>query len=90
MALSSGKIDQYEYLTGKEMLPSNQSQMTKQVHFQNLLWEKLPKKQIKSIGDQVKKTSQSYRAFFKPLNLSNKTNELKQLADIFPDKHLLI
>ena len=23
-ALSSGKIDQYEYLTGKEMLPSNQ------------------------------------------------------------------
>ena len=24
-ALSSGEIDQYEYLTGKEILPSNQS-----------------------------------------------------------------
>ena len=23
-ALSSGKIDEYEYLTGKEMLPSNE------------------------------------------------------------------
>ena len=27
-ALSSGKIDQYEYLTGKEMLPFNQQQKT--------------------------------------------------------------
>ena len=25
-ALSSGKIDKYEYLTGKEILPSNQKQ----------------------------------------------------------------
>ena len=26
-ALSSGKIDQYEYLTGEEILPSNQQQI---------------------------------------------------------------
>ena len=26
LALSSGKIDKYEYLTGKEILPSNQQQ----------------------------------------------------------------
>ena len=26
-ALSSGKIDKYEYLTGKEILPSNQQQI---------------------------------------------------------------
>ena len=26
-ALSSGKIDNYEYLTGKEILPSNQLQI---------------------------------------------------------------
>ena len=26
-ALSLGKIDQYEYLTGKEILPSNQQQI---------------------------------------------------------------
>ena len=27
-ALSSGKIDKYEYLTGEEILPSNQRQIT--------------------------------------------------------------
>ena len=28
--LSSGKIDKYEYLTGEEILPSNQKQITEQ------------------------------------------------------------
>ena len=32
-ALSSGKIDKYEYLTGEEMLPSNQQQITEQAKF---------------------------------------------------------
>ena len=33
-ALSSGKIDKYEYLTGKDILPSNESQITiKIAHF---------------------------------------------------------
>ena len=32
-AFSSGKIDQYEYLTGEEILPSNQQQMIEQVKF---------------------------------------------------------
>ena len=32
-ALSSGKIYKYKYLTGEEMLPSNQSQIIKQVQF---------------------------------------------------------
>ena len=29
-ALSSGKIDKYEYLTGEEILPSNERQMVEQ------------------------------------------------------------
>ena len=29
-ALSSGKIDKYEYLTGEELLPSNQQQIIEQ------------------------------------------------------------
>ena len=33
LAFSSGKIDQYEYLTGEEILPSNQPQMIEQVKF---------------------------------------------------------
>ena len=32
-ALSSGKIDKYEYLTGKEILPSNQQQIIEQTKF---------------------------------------------------------
>ena len=32
-ALSSGKIDKYEYLTGKEILPSNQEQIIEQAKF---------------------------------------------------------
>ena len=32
-ALSSGKIDTYEYLTGEEILPSNQQQIIQQAKF---------------------------------------------------------
>ena len=32
-ALSSGKIDKYEYLTGEEILPSNEQQITEQAKF---------------------------------------------------------
>ena len=32
-ALSSGKIDKYEFLTGKEILPSNQKQIIEQAKF---------------------------------------------------------
>ena len=31
-ALSSGKIDKYEYLTGEEILPSNQQQIIEQAY----------------------------------------------------------
>ena len=31
-ALSSGKIDKYEYLTGEEILPFNQRQIIEQAH----------------------------------------------------------
>ena len=32
-ALSSGKIDKHEYLTGEEILPSNQRQTIEEVNF---------------------------------------------------------
>ena len=32
-ALSSGKIDKYDYFTGKEILQSNQSRITEQAKF---------------------------------------------------------
>ena len=32
-ALSSGKLDKYEYLTGEEILPSNRQQIIQQAKF---------------------------------------------------------
>ena len=54
-ALSSGKIDKYEYLTCEEMLPSNQQQIIQQAKFNYSPLGKAFKKQIKTIEDQGKK-----------------------------------
>ena len=51
-ALSSGKIDVYEYLTGKEILPSNQSIIIEQAKFTYSPLGKTSEKQIKTIEDQ--------------------------------------
>ena len=54
-ALSSGKIDKYEFLTGEEILPSNQQQMIKQAKFNYSPLGKAFEKQTKTIEDQGKK-----------------------------------
>ena len=54
-ALSSGKIDKYEYLTGEEILPSSQQQIIQQAKFNYSPLGKALKKQIKAIADQGKK-----------------------------------
>ena len=76
-ALSSGKIDKYEYLTGEEILPSNQKQIIEQAKFTysplGKAFEKQTKEQVKAIKD---------------LNISDKTNELKQIEGIFPQNGL--
>ena len=51
-ALSSGKLDKYEYLTGEEMLPSNQRQIIQQAKFNYSPLGKVFEKQIKTIKDQ--------------------------------------
>ena len=52
-ALSSGKIDTYEYLTGEEILSSNQQQILEQAKFTYFLLGKAFDEQIKTIKDQV-------------------------------------
>ena len=52
--LSSGKIHKYEYLTGEDMLPSNQEQIIKQARLTYSPLEKAFEKQIKTIEDQGK------------------------------------
>ena len=54
-ALSSNKFNKYEYLTGKEILPSNQKQMIEQPKFTYSPLGKAFKKQIKAIEDEGEK-----------------------------------
>ena len=50
--LSSGKIHNYEYLTGEEILPSNQQQMIEQAKLTYSPLRKAFEKQTKTIEDQ--------------------------------------
>ena len=52
LALSSGKIDKFESLTGEETLPSNQSRIIEQAKFAYSSLGKAFEKQIKTIEDQ--------------------------------------
>ena len=54
-ALSSGKIDKYEYLTGEEVLLSNQQQIIEQANFTYSPLGKTFERQTKTIKDQGKK-----------------------------------
>ena len=51
-ALSSGKIDKYEYLSVEEILPSDQNRIIEQVKFTCSLHSKVFEKQIKTTEDQ--------------------------------------
>ena len=53
--LLSGKIDKYEYFTGEEILPSDQSRIIEQARFTYSPLGKAFEKQIKTIEDQGEK-----------------------------------
>ena len=54
-ALSSGRIDKYQYLTCKEILPSNQQQILDPAKFTYFPLGKNFEKQIETIDDQGQK-----------------------------------
>ena len=54
-ALSSDKINEYEYLTGEDILPSNLQQITEQARFTYSPLGKAFEKQIKTIEDKGQK-----------------------------------
>ena len=62
-ALSSGKIHKYEYLTGENILPSNQQQIIEQAKSAYSPLGKAFKKQIKTIEDQGKKIGRGFKYF---------------------------
>ena len=69
--MSSGKNDKYEYLTGEEILLSNQRQTIEQAKF---AYDPLGK----AFGKQTETGA------LKSLKPSNKKDELKQIEGIFP------
>ena len=73
LALSSEKINKYEYFTGEEILPFNQTLIIEQVTF---TYSPLAKTFEKQTEKQV--------AAVKSLDISNKKDELKQIENIFP------
>ena len=83
-ALSSGKIDKYEYLTGEEILPSNQQQIIEQAKFTYSPLGKAFEKQAKTIKDQGEKQVKAIQ--------DKSTEKIKKYSDYDNDykKELLL
>ena len=83
-ALSSGKIDKYEYLTGEEILPSNQQQIIEQAKFTYFPFGKAFEKQIKTIEDQEKKQIHAL-VDLKPKEIKPRETKSNKYDDYFLD-----
>ena len=79
-ALSSGEIHKYDYLTGEDVLPSNQQQIIEQTKFTYSPLGKAFEKQIKTIEDQGKKHVDA-------LNTLKSNNQLT-IEDLIPKNAL--
>ena len=85
-ALSSGKIHKYEYLTGEDILPSNQQQIIEQAKFTYSPLGKAFEKQIETIEDQGKKqvdASENLRPKEETKPIEDKSNNKSRSAIIF-------
>ena len=90
-ALSSGKIHKYEYLTGEDILPSNQQQIIEQAKFTYSPLGKAFEKQIKTIEDQgekqidalkdLKPKEQTKAITYKSDDNNDKTSTSKEIYD---------
>ena len=80
-ALSSGKINKYDYLTGEEILPSDQQQLIEQAKFAYSPLQKAFEKQMKTTKDQGQKQVEVLKT--KPINdkSDNKPSISKEIYD---------
>ena len=78
-ALSSGKIHKYEYLTGEDILPSNQQQIIEHAKFTYSPLGKAFEKQIKTIKDQGEKQVKALN-----LNTLKSDNNKLTIEDVIP------
>ena len=81
-ALSSGKIDKYEYLTGEEILPPNQQQIIEQAKFTYSPLGEAFEKLTKTIEDQGKKQVDALES------LKTSDKELPSIKDFIPKENL--
>ena len=81
-ALSSGKLDKYEYLTGEEILPSNQQQIIQQAKFTYSPLGKALEKQRKTIEDQGEEQVVALES------LKNSDKKLSPIKDFIPTENL--
>ena len=81
-ALSSSKVDKYEYLTCEEILPSNQQQILEQAKFTYSLLGKAFEKQTKTIEDQGKK---QIVADLKPKEIKSRETKPNEYCNYFFD-----
>ena len=79
-SLSSGRIDKYEYLTGKKILPFNQQQIIEQSKFTFSPLGKAFEKQTKTIEDQGKSKLNQFRT-------KKKLRQLKHIPMIIKILH---
>ena len=83
-ALSLGKIRKYEYLTGKEILPSDQQQIIEQAKFPYSPLGKAFEKQIKTIEDKGQKQVEA----LKPNATNSKYDDNPSISKEIYDKLL--
>ena len=83
-ALSSGKIDKYEYLSGEDILPSNQQQIIEQAKFTYSLLGKAFEKQTKTMEDQGKKQIDAL-GDLKPKEIKPRETKPNKYGDYFLD-----
>ena len=80
--ISSDKIDTYEYLTGEEILSSNQQQIIEQANFTYSPLGEAFEKQTKTNEDQGKKQVDALES------LKPSDNELTPIKDFIPIENL--
>ena len=76
-ALSSGKIDKYEYVTDEEKIPPEQRRVIDQAKFAYSLLEKAFEKETKTIEEQGKKQVED-------LKPGDNKEEIKSVEWLFP------
>ena len=85
-ALLSRKIDKYEYLTGEEVLPSNQKQIIQQAKFSYSPLGKTFKEKIKTIKEQGEKQIKQFKT--KDLFIEKFTYDIDDVPMVLIEKEI--